>query len=299
MTKCKRLMLANSNSCFPMLLWKSGIRELTNITADYKVGMMLTVIVVSLTTHGKQLFESALFKQKSSGKAKARHLQVTFQKMLAYWLWLHKTEFWEIGNKDAKSRAKETIKNCLKYLINHFPQQQGQGWNIAKLHEQLHIPDDIKYNGPLSVTYTGVVEHQHVTSKQHCARTRKYCEMLDKETGDCLYETAVINETLDMIETTMNSLKREVDLTMQQRKHGNRVMQGCKCVIKSNGSVVYSPNGDNVLKENSNNVLLFILGELKLSEGDIFYLLKEITYKERLYHANKTYWSALAARWFD
>lgn len=117
----QRLMSANLNSCFPRLLWKSGIMELTDITADYKVGMMLTVIVVSLTKCGKNLFKTALCKSKSSGKPKAKHLQVTFQKLLAYWLWLHKTEFWEVGNKDAKSRAKEAIKNCLKYLIKHFP----------------------------------------------------------------------------------------------------------------------------------------------------------------------------------
>ena len=114
--------------------------------------------------------------------------------------------------------------------------------------------------------------------------------MLDKEMGDCLYETAVINETFDMMETTMNSHKREVVVTLQWSKHGNQVICDCKCVIKSNGLVVYSPNGDNVLKENSNNFLLFILGELQLSEGDTCYLLKEITCKERFYHANKTYW---------
>ena len=187
-------------------------------------------------------------------KVNAIHLQVTFQKLLAYRSWLHKSEFWEIENKEAKSKAKEAIKKCWKYLITKFPQQKGQGWNIPKLHEQLHIPDDIKCNGPPSVTYTGVVEHQHVTSKQHYARTRKNCEMLDKETGHCLYKTALINETLDMMNTTMKSLKRKVSLTMQQRKHGNRVRSCCKCVMKSNGLVAYFPNGDNVLKESSNNV---------------------------------------------
>ena len=54
--------------------------------------MMLTVTVVYLTKGGKSMFENAL------GKDKAKHLQVTFQKLLAYCSWLHKTEYWEVGN---------------------------------------------------------------------------------------------------------------------------------------------------------------------------------------------------------
>ena len=111
----QKLISANSNSCFPRLLWKNGITGLKEITADYKVGMMLTVTVVYLTKGGKSMFENAL------GKDKAKYLQVTFQKLLAYRSWLHKTEYWEVGNNAGKVNAKEAIKSCLRYLQKHLP----------------------------------------------------------------------------------------------------------------------------------------------------------------------------------
>ena len=45
----QKLMSANSNSDFPRLMWKTGITKLSDVTADYKVGMMFTVVVLSLT----------------------------------------------------------------------------------------------------------------------------------------------------------------------------------------------------------------------------------------------------------
>ncbi len=56
----QKLMSANSNSDYPRLMWKNGITKLSEVTADYKVGMLLTIIVVSLTRSGKKFFQSAL-----------------------------------------------------------------------------------------------------------------------------------------------------------------------------------------------------------------------------------------------
>ena len=246
----QKLMSANSNSCFPRLLWKNSITGLKEITADYKVGMMLTVTVVYLTKGGKSMFENAL------GKDKAKHLHVTFQKLLAYRSWLHKTEYWEVGNNAGKVNAKEAIKSCLRYLKKHLPRTEGQGWNIPKFHEQIHVPDDIERNGPPSVTFTGVVEKQHINSKKHCERTTKNRQTLDKQTGHRLFETAVINETFNMMEKTLLSCKnKEVVSSTQKHKRGKSVTFHCKCVIQSNDLVEYTPNVDNVLKQNSNNVL--------------------------------------------
>ena len=287
----QKLMSANSNSSFPRLMWKSGITKLSDITADYKVGMMLTVVVISLTKLGKRLFQNAL------GREKAKHLQITFQKMLAYRAWLHKTEFWEVGNQEGKKRAKTAIKKCLKYLITNFPRTKGQGWNISKLHEQLHVPDDIERNGPPSVTFSGVVERQHVTTKQHCGRTRKNRATLDKETGERLFETVIINETYAMMENTMRA-RTQCKLVPQKDK-ATTPLQICKCVVGSKGSIVYFPDCDTILKDNHNNVLATILDEFKFSEGNIFYLLSEITVKRNVYRATKKYWSAPDNGWFD
>jgi hypothetical protein len=35
----------------------------------------------------------------------------------------------------------------LRELIRLWPRVRGQGWEKAKIHEQLHVPDDIERNG--------------------------------------------------------------------------------------------------------------------------------------------------------
>ena len=60
----QRLMSSNSNSLFPGLLWKNGISRLTDITADCEVGMLLTVVVVSLTAEGKNCLKGLLVMSK-------------------------------------------------------------------------------------------------------------------------------------------------------------------------------------------------------------------------------------------
>jgi hypothetical protein len=44
----------------PRLLWKDGITSLSELTAKYKVGIMLTIVTVSLQDEGKSLFEDVL-----------------------------------------------------------------------------------------------------------------------------------------------------------------------------------------------------------------------------------------------
>ena len=47
------------------------------------------------------------------------------------------------------------------YVIQyHIPlaKGKGQGWNLPKFHEQLHIIDDIIWNGAPSGSYSGPLE---------------------------------------------------------------------------------------------------------------------------------------------
>jgi hypothetical protein len=287
----QRSMSSDSNSSFPRLLWKNGITKLTELTADYKVGRLLTVVVISLTKKGKMLFDRAL------GKDKGIHVQVSFQKLLAYRAWLHKTEFWKVNDNEAKKRAKEAIKRCFKYLVTNFPRRQGQGWNLPKVHEQLHIPDDIERSGPPSVSFSGVVERQHVTAKQHCGRTRKNRETLDKETGERMFETVIINETYEMMRSTLASLDNNKPQPDQQK--AQRLALSCICDVKRNGNVAYDRDCNPVFLDADNNVLSFVLENMNITEGQTFYLLSEITHNGKLYRANKNYYTTKSAGWFD
>ena len=293
----QRLMTSNSNSSFPRLLWKSGISRLTDITADYKVGMLLTVIVVSLTDEGKKLFRDSL-----GGVIKANGMRLAFQRLLAYRSWLRKNSFWKLEDSEGPNKAKAAIKKCLQYLMDNFPRTQGQGWNIPKFHEQLHVPDDIKRNGPPSVTFSGVVEHQHVTSKRHATRTRKHLETLDKELGNRLHETIVINECYAAMKASIDSLSKSREETLDSnvaKTIEGSFKNSCKCTLQEDGTVAFeNKKKDNVLKDSANNGLAFLLGEWKLEPGDVFYLFSEMRFNDKIYRATNTYWSCKRG-WHD
>ena len=141
----QRLMSPDSNSSFPWLMWKNDITKLIEITADYKVGRLLTVVVISLTRKGKLLVDKAL------GKEKGSRVQVSFKRILACRAWLHKTEFWMVNDEDGKKHAKQAIKQCFQNIISNFPCRQGQGWNAPKLHE--HCASRMTWNAVVHLLF--------------------------------------------------------------------------------------------------------------------------------------------------
>ena len=123
----------------PCLLWKDGITSLTDLSAANKVGIMFTVVIVSLQLEGRE------FLLKSLGSVfKLNAMKECFQMLLCYWVWLKKDTYWTRGDKQAKEGACEAIRTMLSGLIELWPHSIGQGWEKPKVHEQLHVPDDIE-----------------------------------------------------------------------------------------------------------------------------------------------------------
>jgi hypothetical protein len=63
----------------PRLLWKDSITSLSELTAKYKVGIMFTIVIVSLQDEGKSLFEEVL-----GSNARLNDMRQVFQMMPAY-----------------------------------------------------------------------------------------------------------------------------------------------------------------------------------------------------------------------
>ena len=74
----------------PRLLWKDGITNLTDLTASQKVGIMFTIVVMSLQSDGIEFFDHVLEKPKITDD-----MRQCFQMMLCYWMWLKKKKYWK------------------------------------------------------------------------------------------------------------------------------------------------------------------------------------------------------------
>ena len=72
----------------PRLLWKDGITNMTDITISQKVGIMFTIVVMSLQSDGIEFFNHVLKKPKI-----VHDMRQCFQIMLCYWMWLKKKKY--------------------------------------------------------------------------------------------------------------------------------------------------------------------------------------------------------------
>ena len=199
LTKLPRQQSASSGSdkSMPRLLWKDGITTLTDLTASCKVGIMFTIVVISLLDTGKQFFTEVF------GQTKILNdMRECFQMLLCYWMWLKKETYWVRNDYASMNQAKQAIQQMLSRIITLWPRQTGQGWNLAKFHEQLHVPDDIYNNGSPRGSHSGPLEHNHIQMvKRPSQRTQKRRSNLDHQLAQRLYENVLVNSAMEQMST--------------------------------------------------------------------------------------------------
>lgn len=102
--------------------------------------------------------------------------------ILVYHGWLHKRDgYWSTTDptkRDASEHvARESIRSLMKLICDECPrikkdgQIDGNGWDIPKMHGQLHIPVQISAGGSPINTDTFAGEHNHIPLAKNVART--------------------------------------------------------------------------------------------------------------------------------
>ena len=185
----QRLASSGTEPNMPRLLWKDGVTSLTDLSAKLKVGIMFTIVVVSLTAEGIHFFTSVL------GTAqRLNEMRQVFQMLLSYWVWLKRDTYWKRGDRTAKEAARDAISVMLRELIRLWPRVRGQGWEKAKIHEQLHVPDDIERNGAPQGSHTGPTEHNHIWLVKRPAKgTQQRAELLDRQLGQRVSDAYIVD----------------------------------------------------------------------------------------------------------
>ena len=70
-----------------------------------------------------------------------------FEMMLCYHTWLKLDKYWKRNDKATFMSVQQAIENLLQSFIKFLPRSTGQNWNISKIHEQLHVAENIEYFG--------------------------------------------------------------------------------------------------------------------------------------------------------
>ena len=113
--------------------------------------------------------------------------------LLCYWAWLKNDQYWRVDSVDQLEQVKTAVSTMLHQLITCIPRLQGNGWNIPKIHENLHIAFYILMFGAHSNMYTGPTEHNHIElSKDTARRTQMRAKEFDIQVANRLVDKLVI-----------------------------------------------------------------------------------------------------------
>ncbi len=96
-----------------------------------------------------------------------------------------------------------------------IPCFKGNGWNIPKMHEQLHVPYYIQMFGAHRNLHTGPTEHNHIElSKQPARRTQMRAKVFDLQVANRLVDKLVVDLadfTMQEEQTGSNNENRPTD----------------------------------------------------------------------------------------
>jgi hypothetical protein len=180
---------------FPRFMWKEGVSTLTMLTGDQKVGKMFAVTVLAATRRGEAFFTTHL-----GGTLQWQRMLYCFSQVLSYWAWLKQDTYWECGDTTARDEARDAIDTMIRQLQTLFPRDDGLGWNLTKVHEQRHVPDDIHRHGAHYNVHSGPQEHNHIENgKKAAERTQKRKHKLDFQTGHRVVDRLIIQQAFNRV----------------------------------------------------------------------------------------------------
>ncbi len=171
----------------PRLLFKDGISSLKQTPGCDRAGMVFALMVASLTRDGSDAFVKL-------ADDDATKITYVLEMLLCYWAWLKLDTFWDRSNVEQYESVKDAVSTLLGELISCVPRETGNGWDIPKIHEQLHIPCYIQMFGAHRNLHTGPAENNHIAlSKKPAARTQKRSHVFDWQVSNRLIDKLVVD----------------------------------------------------------------------------------------------------------
>ena len=93
-----------------------------------------------------------------------------FKLILSYCEWLKLENFWKQLDTTTFERAQKAVETIANQIIQLMPRNTGNGWNIPKLHELLHVIENIFLFGASRNVHTGPQEHNHILNTKKTSK---------------------------------------------------------------------------------------------------------------------------------
>ena len=200
----QRLFRSANFSEAPRLMFKDGISSLSNTPGCDRAGMVFALTISSLTRDGHSAFARL-------DDTVTVEITYALEMLLCYWAWLKKDKYWQLDSIDQLETVKDAVSTMLHEVVTCIPRFKGNGWNIPKIHEQLHVPFYIQMFGAHQNLHTGVTEHNHITlSKEPAARTQMRANVFDMQVANRLIDKFVV----DLASFNMSEEEEPTDISV-------------------------------------------------------------------------------------
>ena len=90
-----------------------------------------------------------------------------FELILCYQTWLKLDKYWKQGDHFTYHKAQPAIENLLQQIITLMPRTTGNNWEIVKIHDQLHVAENINLFVAHQNVHTGPQEHNHILNTKN------------------------------------------------------------------------------------------------------------------------------------
>jgi hypothetical protein len=247
--KLIRKQKSSSRYLFPRCDFSKGYTNLTLLTASEWVGVSFTLLIILHLSEGRRIMSEYLMKdfnrkrndkyetmiekrkeQISAGKECGQEprkpvdlnlsdLQILVEALMFFHLNL-KEGFGYDGSENDFLSFEKSVRELVTFITNNLPRLEGNGWKIQKLHEMLHLPDDIHRFGCPRNWDAGPGERSLKYFAKHPATTcQQRKDVFLGQVCSRLHETALIRTAGRLTDTSVfefmstNNRRRQKETT--------------------------------------------------------------------------------------
>jgi hypothetical protein len=197
----------------PRTCFIKGMTNLTMITADEEVGMALTLLILSQTQKGQEIFDERLTTDNNNqivldnqndnnsasvttiggstdntNESESESMAASYatvqtiddfenncshdnfvmlmECLLSFWSW-YKSEEKIPWNATSKDKLLFSIRKMIRLVRLVLPREDGNNWKIQKLHELMHIAEDVENFGSPKNFDCGILENRLIHVGKH------------------------------------------------------------------------------------------------------------------------------------
>ena len=188
----------------PRVNYVKGVIKTACVTHEERMGILLHIYIAFLIKDNNKALKA------HKGKAKIDGIISVMERLLIFEAYLLRNGagFWAVEDKDVEEpKLKRKIAQLIRDMVRYIPREEGAGWKLQKIHEAMHIPEQITMRGPPRGFDTGANENHHISkAKRPAKQVRKRHGTFEWDVAQRVSDQLIAKTARDRITMSMEEL---------------------------------------------------------------------------------------------